>query len=75
MPAIVEKCLREGKESIMQYKGTWHVEHVVLPLLERWRREQEERGLVEKGWEVRTLEESPFFPGWEDLWRKEQGFS
>ncbi|EEP78902.1 conserved hypothetical protein [Uncinocarpus reesii 1704] len=58
MPALVAKILREGKQSIMQYKNTWHVEHVVLPALDKWAAEQEEKGLVEKGWKVETLEEN-----------------
>lgn len=74
VPALVLKMLNEGKESLMKYKNTWHTEHVVRPALERWAEEQVEKGWVERGWEVRTLEESPFFEGWEERWRGEQGF-
>lgn len=74
VPALVLKVLNEGKESLMKYKNTWHTEHVVRPALERWAEEQVEKGWVERGWEVRTLEESPFFEGWEERWRGEQGF-
>ena len=74
IPALLVKVLREGKEGLMRYKGTWHVEHVVLPVLEAWVEEQVEGGVVERGWEVRTLEESPWFPGWEEKWRRQQGF-
>lgn len=74
IPALVATVLKEGKKSIMQYKNTWHVEHVVLPALEEWAREQEERGLVEKGWKVATLEDSPYFEGWEEKWHRQQGF-
>ena len=74
VPALVLKVLNEGKESLMKYKNTWHTEHVVKPALERWAEEQVEKGWVERGWEVRTLEESPFFEGWEERWRREQGF-
>jgi hypothetical protein len=74
VPALFLKVLREGKKNMMEYKNTWHVEHVAIPALERWAREQEEMGLVEKGWEVRTLAESPWFPGWEGKWRRQQGF-
>ncbi|WEW55993.1 hypothetical protein PRK78_001428 [Emydomyces testavorans] len=74
IPALVAKILREGKRSIMEYKNTWHVEHVVLPALDRWAKEQEEKGIVEKGWEVATLEESPYFRGWEEKWHRQQGF-
>ena len=75
VPAICLKVLREGKESMMKYKNTWHVEHVVCPALEEMVRQQEKSGLMEKGWDVKTLEESPWFPGWEEKWRREQGFS
>ena len=74
VPALVRKVLLEGKRSIMEYKNTWHTEHVALPALEKWEKEQVERGMVEENWEVHTLKESPFFPGWEELWRKRQGF-
>lgn len=65
VPALCLKVLKEGKENIMRYKNAWHVQHVAVPALEEWKREQEERGMVEKGWEEHTLEEAPFFPGWE----------
>lgn len=74
IPKLVAKVLREGKESMMAYKSTWHVEHVVLPALDEWAEEQEENGMVEKGWEVRTLDESPYFKGWEEKWHRQQGF-
>ncbi|KAL8745169.1 MAG: hypothetical protein Q9190_002672 [Brigantiaea leucoxantha] len=74
MPKLVAHVLKNGKKSIMEYKNTWHVEHVALPKLELWATEQEERGMVSKGWEVGTLEESPFWKGWEEVWRREQGF-
>ncbi|KAF3091961.1 hypothetical protein TWF569_001747 [Orbilia oligospora] len=74
VPALVEKVLREGNKKILEYKGTWHVEHVVLPMLERMRRRQVEMGVWEEGMQVRTLEESPFYRGWEEKWRKQQGF-
>ncbi|KAF1833537.1 hypothetical protein BDW02DRAFT_589634 [Decorospora gaudefroyi] len=74
VPALVLKVLSEGKQSLMEYKGTWHVEHVVKPALEAFHREQVVSGVVEEGWEPRTLEESPWFPGWEDKWHRGQGF-
>lgn len=58
----------------MNYKNTWHVEHVLLPALDRWAEEQDAQGTVPKGWPVRTLDESPFYPGWRDKWRSKQGF-
>ncbi|KAK6335834.1 hypothetical protein TWF730_003209 [Orbilia blumenaviensis] len=74
VPALVEKVLREGNKKILEYKGTWHVEHVALPMLERMRRKQAEMGIWEEGREVKTLEESPFYRGWEEKWRRQQGF-
>ena len=74
VPALCLKVLREGKQNLMEYKNTWHVEHVAIPHLEAWVKEQEDDGLTPKGWEVRTLEESPYFPGWEEKWRRQQGF-
>ncbi|KAI4172334.1 MAG: hypothetical protein LQ343_003592 [Gyalolechia ehrenbergii] len=74
IPRLLAHILRNGPQNIMAYKNTWHVEHVVLPALDRWAREQESEGMVEKGWEVSTLEETPFFRGWEEKWRARQGF-
>ena len=58
----------------MKYKNTWHVEHVVKPALEEWVKEQVEKGVVPEEWEPHTLEESPWFPGWEEKWHRQQGF-
>lgn len=65
VPSLVLKVLNEGKESIMRYKGTWHVEHIAKPTLAEYERLQVERGLIESQWAPQTLEESPFFHGWE----------
>ena len=74
VPALVAKVLKEGKRSIMEYKNTWHVEHVVLPKLEEWTREQEEEGMTVRDWEVQTLAETPWYPGWKEKWHRQQGF-
>ena len=74
VPSLLLKVLREGKRSLMEYKNTWHTEHVVIPALEEFEREQREKGLVGEDWEPRTLEESPFYPGWEEKWHRQQGF-
>ena len=74
VPALLSTILKEGKESLMQYKNTWHVHHVVIPALEEWAQEQEENGLVEKGWKVTTLDDSPWFSGWKEKWHRQQGF-
>ncbi|RYO90349.1 hypothetical protein DL766_001188 [Monosporascus sp. MC13-8B] len=74
VPSLLLKVLREGNENIMKYKNTWHTEHVVIPMLEEFEREQVDKGLIEKDWEPKTLEESPWFPGWEKKWHAQQGF-
>lgn len=74
VPALLNEVLKKGKESLMKYKGTWHVEHVVVPKLEEWAEEQVRDGLVSREWEVGTLAESPFYEGWEEKWHKAQGF-
>lgn len=74
VPGLLLKVLEEGKKSLMEYKNTWHVEHVVKPAMREWHAEQVSKGVVEEGWEPRTLEESPWFPGWEGKWREKQGF-
>lgn len=74
VPALVAKIMQEGKRNLMEYKNTWHVEHVVLPKLKDWAKEQEEKGLVPKNWEVATLDESPWFENWEEKWHRQQGY-
>ena len=73
-PALILKVIKEGKANLMTYKNTWHVEHVIVPALESYEKEQVEQGTIEKGWQVRTLEDSPWFPGWEEKWKRQQGF-
>ncbi|KAF2225145.1 hypothetical protein BDZ85DRAFT_233593 [Elsinoe ampelina] len=75
VPALVRRILEEGKRGIMEYKGTKGVEHVVLPVLEEWEREQVEKGMVDEGWEVGTLGEAPFYEGWRARWEGRQGFA
>lgn len=74
IPSLMLKVLKEGKKELMQYKSTWHTEHVVIPAMEQYEREQIEKGLIPKDWEPRTLDESPYFPGWEEKWHRQQGF-
>lgn len=69
IPSLVLKVLNEGKENIMKYKGTWHVEHVAKPALEAYARWQVQEGMMSEGWAVQTLDENPFFAGWERKWR------
>ncbi|KAL2812378.1 hypothetical protein BJX63DRAFT_247095 [Aspergillus granulosus] len=74
VPALLKKVMTEGKENLMKYKCTWHIEHVLLSKLEEWIREQEESGLAPKDWEVATLDDSPWFKDWQEKWHRQQGF-
>ncbi|KAI0554072.1 alpha-1,2-mannosyltransferase [Xylaria curta] len=74
IPSLVLEILRHGKENMMRYKNTWHVEHVLIPTLVEYELEQKRLGLIKKDWEVQTLDESPWFPGWEKKWHAQQGF-
>jgi hypothetical protein len=75
IPSLVLKLLKEGKENLMKYKNTWHVEHVVIPAMEEYEREQISKGIVEKDWPCHTLDESPWFPGWKEKWVRQQGYA
>ncbi|KAJ7043237.1 hypothetical protein C8F04DRAFT_1207726 [Mycena alexandri] len=63
IPRLLLKILREGKPSFMQYKAFSHVEQQVMPALQEWAKEQEDKGWVPVDWKERTLAEDPFFPG------------
>ncbi|KAI0035214.1 hypothetical protein K488DRAFT_76776 [Vararia minispora EC-137] len=65
IPRLLLRILQDGDNKLLTYKGR-HTNHVVLPALTEWAREQEEKGWVPKGWQERTLDEDPFFPGWEE---------
>ncbi|KAI5811321.1 hypothetical protein DFH27DRAFT_21579 [Peziza echinospora] len=74
IPKLFGTILRGGSKNILEYKGTWHVEHVVVPLMEEYARWQVEEGLAPEEDEtmVATLEQSPFFEGWEGRWRERE---
>ncbi|CRL25688.1 Protein of unknown function DUF3445 [Penicillium camemberti] len=74
VPGLVMKVVMEGKKNLMDYKGVWHVQHVVLHKLKEWAEEQKDNGLVPKDWEVSTLDDSPWFKGWQEKWHRQQGF-
>ncbi|KAH8905793.1 hypothetical protein BR93DRAFT_880422 [Coniochaeta sp. PMI_546] len=73
IPALLLKVLQEGKQNLITYKCVEHVRKVAMDALAMWAKEQTEAGIVPADWEVSTLDESPFFPGWEDFWRARQG--
>ena len=74
IPALVVKNLKEAKENLMKYKNTWHVEHVCVPALDKWAKEQVDKGIVPADWKVETLDETPHFPGWREKWKRQQGW-
>lgn len=65
MPSLLLKNYREAKGGLMLHKNAWHTEMTVVPALERWEEEQKRDGVVPVDWEVATLEEYPYYPGWE----------
>jgi hypothetical protein len=74
VPGLILKVLNDGKKSLMDYKNSWHTEHVVKPALKKFHKEQVDKGLVPDDWEPQTLEESPWYAGWEEKWHTKQGF-
>ncbi|KAJ5795123.1 hypothetical protein N7457_001722 [Penicillium paradoxum] len=74
VPGLVMKLVTEGKKNLMEYKNVWHVQHVVVPKLNEWAEEQKQNGLVAEDWEVATLDDSPWFKGWQEKWHRQQGF-
>lgn len=75
IPGLLASLLKEGKREAREHKGAKNVEHVVVPALEEMERKQKEKGIVDEKWEAQTLQQYPWFPGWEDKWQKEQGFA
>lgn len=65
MPSLFLKNYREAKAELMKHKNAWHTEATVVPALERWEEEQKENGVIPGDWEVATLPEYPYYPGWE----------
>ncbi|KAG6817079.1 hypothetical protein H0H87_012847 [Tephrocybe sp. NHM501043] len=64
IPKLLAKVLRDSKESLKMYKSTYHIEHKLLPALDIWAKEQENKGWVPRDWKERTLDEDPYYPGW-----------
>lgn len=74
VPALLLKVLQEGKKSLIDYKTVDHVKDVTIEACKNWAQDQVQKGWVPNDWETRTLDESPFFPGWEEKWHMKQGF-
>ncbi|KAI1852726.1 hypothetical protein JX266_002267 [Neoarthrinium moseri] len=66
VPALLHRVITQGQRELISYKMEPHVKQVAEEALERWAKKQEEDGVTEAGWQVGTLEESPFFPGWQE---------
>ncbi|CAP65706.1 uncharacterized protein PODANS_7_880 [Podospora anserina S mat+] len=73
VPALLHKVLSEGKENLIDYKSDRNVKNVALEALKGWADEQVKEGVVPGDWDVSTLEQSPFYPGWEEKWKRKQG--
>jgi hypothetical protein len=66
IPRLLATVIRQAAPEFLEYKASLHTEHKLLPALDEWAKEQEESGIVPRDWNVRTLDEHPFFPGWEE---------
>ncbi|KAJ0425928.1 hypothetical protein BJY00DRAFT_324399 [Aspergillus carlsbadensis] len=73
IPALLYKQVTEGKRVITEPKVHKHILRVVLQALKEWKKEQVEKGVVERDWEEETLQESPFYPGWDETWKRRGG--
>ncbi len=74
VPALLRTVLGEGKRNLIDYKSVEHTRNVAMEALGKWAEEQVSSGVVPPDWEARTLDESPFYPGWEEKWHAKQGF-
>jgi len=75
VPALLLKVLEAGKENLITYKCEANVRRVAMEALKDWAEEQVRDGVVPADWEVTTLDESPFYPGWEERWKRRQGLA
>lgn len=72
VPALLHKQLSEGKENLVSWRTHSNTKQVVLDSLKSWAEEQVKGGVVQPNWEVATLAETPFYPGWEERWLAKQ---
>lgn len=75
IPALLLRVLEGGKENLITYKCDGNVRRVAMEALKVWAEEQVRDGVVPADWEVATLDESPFYPGWEERWKTRQGLA
>ena len=73
IPSLLLKQLCDGNPRLMKTKAEPHVRDTVIRALREWVQEQVEAGTVPTGWEVATLDRSPFNPGWKNKWQAVTG--
>lgn len=66
VPALLLRVLTAGRRELVDYKCERHVERLAVAQLREWADRQAEDGLVPADWEPATLEQHPYFPGWQD---------
>ncbi|KAH8652086.1 hypothetical protein BX600DRAFT_402504 [Xylariales sp. PMI_506] len=67
VPALLLTILNGGQRVLIDYKVEKHVEKVAVEALEGWAKKQVEDGVVPADWEVGTLEQHPYYPGWQEM--------
>ncbi|RAQ63973.1 hypothetical protein COH20_000164 [Aspergillus flavus] len=72
IPSLFLKNYREVKPNLLKHKNIWHTEATILPALELWEREQKEQGIIPEDWQPATLDNYPYYPGWEERWNANQ---
>jgi hypothetical protein len=66
IPALLLRVLTQGHRALIDYKVEKHVERLAIAQLEEWAAKQVADGIVSPDWEVGTLEQHPYFPGWQE---------
>lgn len=74
IPSPLYKQITEGKAKLTEPKVHRHILPIVLEALQKWKKEQIEKGIIPQDWTEETLAESPFYPGWEERWHRQVGF-
>ncbi|OQU96983.1 hypothetical protein CLAIMM_02988 [Cladophialophora immunda] len=74
IPSLLYKQITAGNPLLTEPKVHAHIRPVVLDALQAWKKKQVEKGMIPSDWVEETLAESPFYPGWEERWRKKIGF-
>ncbi|KAI0123968.1 hypothetical protein BJ170DRAFT_586016 [Xylariales sp. AK1849] len=67
IPALALRIISQGNPELITYKMEEHVKKLAVEALEKWAKKQEEEGIVPADWEVGTLEQHPYYPGWQEM--------